>query len=89
MAKTFSYESIKQLIEKDDDTLFYIKLAEHHIREALIDHERKETFFCYIRQFADIMYSGRKQNENFLVLIVVLVCININNEFKQCLLLAQ
>ena len=62
MAKTFSYESIKSLIEKDDDTLFYIKLAEHHIREALIDHQRKETFFCYIRQFAHVMYSGRKQN---------------------------
>jgi hypothetical protein len=49
------------MIEKDDDTEFYIRLAEHHIKEALVDHEKREIFFCYIRQFAKVMYAGTRK----------------------------
>ena len=55
MTKVLTYEIIKCMIEKDDDTEFYIRLAEHHIKEALVDHAKREIFFCYIRQFAKVM----------------------------------
>ena len=61
MTKGLSYEAIKCMIEKDDDTEFYIRLAEHHIKEALVDHEKREIFFCYIRQFAKVMYAGTRK----------------------------
>jgi len=66
MTKVLSYEAIKYMIEKDEDTEFYIRLANHHIKEALVDDEKKEIFFCYIRQFAKVMYAGtRKIKLNF------------------------
>lgn len=61
MTKVLTYEAIKCMIEKDDDTEFYIRLAEHHIKEALVDHEKREIFFCYIRQFAKVMYAGTRK----------------------------
>ena len=61
MTKVLTYEIIKCMIEKDDDTEFYIRLAEHHIKEALVDHAKREIFFCYIRQFAKVMYAGTRK----------------------------
>ena len=61
MTKVLTYEIIKCMIEKDDDTEFYIRLAEHHIKEALVDHAKREIFFCFIRQFAKVMYAGTRK----------------------------
>jgi len=61
MTKVLTYEAIKSMIEKDEDTEFYIRLAEHHIKEALVDDAKKEIFFGYIRQFAKVMYAGTRK----------------------------
>ena len=61
MTKVLTYEAIKSMIEKDEDTEFYIRLADHHIKEALVDDAKKELFFGYIRQFAKVMYAGTRK----------------------------